>query len=367
MIDRKTSHAMSAASESRGASAAGESRGASAAGEVAYARVGPSERPPFRPHPWIRGGHAQTLAGVYLRWAPHVERARRHVIALPDGDRVVVHDDNPPDWNPGQRAVLLLHGLSGSHASGYMRRASVKFAARGVRSFRLDLRGCGAGAGLAILPYHSGRSEDAARVLEWIAAECPGSPVTLIGYSLGGNITLKLLGELGDATCFGLDSAVAVCPPIDLEICSRNIGQGSNRMYDRHFVRSLSRGLAWLKQRRPEAPGIPLARRARTLHEFDDLYTAPVSGFGSAANYYRLASSKPLLGAIRKPTLLIAADDDPLIPRDIFNDLPPRDFLELLIAPGGGHLGFIGRAGSDGDRRWLDWRIVDWVLGLSGP
>jgi hypothetical protein len=171
---------------------------------------------------------------------------------------------------------------------------------------------------LAKLPYHSGQSADLVAVLEHIARECPASPATLVGFSLSGNITLKLLGELGAASCGGLDSAIAVCPPIDLAICSRNIGQGANRIYDRHFVRNLTGAVRRLRRLRPDAPGTALSRRARTLADFDDLYTAPVSGFGSAQNYYHECSSKPLLAKIRWPTLILASEDDPLIPYRIF-------------------------------------------------
>ena len=323
-------------------------------------------RPPFRPHPLVRGGHAQTLAGVYLRHDGAPETAERRLLTLPDGDRLVLHDDLPPDWRPSRRVALLIHGLSGSHASGYMRRTAAKLVARGVRAVRLELRGCGAGRGLAILPYNAGRSDDAARAIDFIAALAAGSPVTVIGFSLGGNIALKLLGELGAERCGGLDSGVAVCPPIELATCSRNIGRLSNRAYDRHFVRTLTAGLAELRRLRPEAPGTLLPRQARSLEDFDDLYTAPVSGYGGVENYYRLASSKPLLGAIRRPTLVIAAADDPLIPRSIFAGLPANDAVRYCEAPSGGHLGFVGRSGIDADRRWLDWRIVEWVTGLEG-
>ena len=119
--------------------------------------------PPFRQHLLFRGGHAQTLAGAYLPGRRYRYRAEQREVTLPDGDRIVLHDDCPAGWQSGQRAALLIHGLAGSHQSGYMQRIAHKLQARGVRAFRMDLRGCGAGAGLARLPYHSGRSEDARR------------------------------------------------------------------------------------------------------------------------------------------------------------------------------------------------------------
>src|SRR5262249_16724822 len=139
----------------------------------------------------------------------------------------------------GDRTALLIHGLVGSHLSPYMQRVAGKLNAHGIRTFRMDLRGCGAGAALARYPYHSGRSDDAAASVRKIAEVCPGSSTTLIGFSLGGNITLKLVGELPDELPPNLDSAVAVSPPIDLLHCVESLRRPLNRFYDRYFVRLL--------------------------------------------------------------------------------------------------------------------------------
>jgi predicted alpha/beta-fold hydrolase len=178
----------------------------------------------------------QTLAGVYLTTRPIAYRATQHRVAVSDDDAVVLHDDCPAIWRPGHRAALLLHGLSGCHASQYMQRIAAKLNDRGVRTFRKDLRGCGVGISFARRPYHSGRSDDAAAAVRFIGDACPGSPLTIIGFSLGANIVLKLLGELGDSCCGGLDSAVAICPPVELMACSQNLSRWSNRIYDAHFV-----------------------------------------------------------------------------------------------------------------------------------
>lgn len=320
---------------------------------------------PFRQHPLLRGGHVQTLAGVFLPGVRHPYRARQHRVQLADGDQIVLHDDCPAEWRTGDRTALLIHGLAGCHQSPYMQRIAAKFVERGVRTFRMDLRGCGAGFGLARLPYHGGRSEDAAAALAAIAEVCPGSPTTVIGFSLGGNITLKLLGELGEARCGGLDSAVAVCPPVDLQAAVERMALPLNRAYDRHFVRLLLRQMRERQRVLPDAPAPVFARPPRRLFDFDDQYTAPVCGFGSAANYYRLASSAQFASAIRQPTLVIASRDDPLAPWRPLAQLSGLPFIQLEITERGGHLGFIGRPGVDPDRRWLDWRIVEWVASLK--
>src|SRR5262249_14355995 len=162
---------------------------------------------------------------------------------------------------------------------------------------------CGAGFGLARLPYHSGQSGDAAAAVEAVARLCPESPTTLIGFSLGGNIALKLMGELGEETCGALDSAVAVCPPVDLQAAVSRLSRLQNRPYDRHFVNLLLQRVDARRRALPDAPSVEFARRPRGLWEFDDAFTAPVSGFGTAENYYRRASSCRVVPNIRRPTL----------------------------------------------------------------
>ncbi|MGE5193519.1 MAG: YheT family hydrolase [Deltaproteobacteria bacterium] len=318
--------------------------------------------PDFRPHPLLPTGHLQTLAGIYLSPGARKETARQHRVLLPDSDQIILHDDCPADWQPGARTALMIHGLAGCHGSPYMRRIAARLNDRGVRTFRMDLRGCGAGAGLARLPYHSGRSEDAAAALRKIADLCPGSPTTLIGFSLGGNITLKLLGESPADLTANLDRAVAICPPVDLLQCVQSLARGVNRLYDRHFVRLLVDQVATQRRLIPDAPALDPRRLPRGVYEFDEAFTAPVCGFGTAANYYRLCSSNQFVPQIQVPTLIVAAADDPLIPGEVFTRLRLPPPVTMLLTGSGGHLGFIGRRNGDPDRRWMDWRVVEWAV-----
>ena len=319
----------------------------------------------FAPHSLFRTGHLQTLAGVFLPHSRVAETARRHRLALADGDQIVLHDDSPPDWQPGGRTALLIHGLAGCHTSPYMVRIAGKLNARGVRTFRMDLRGCGAGLGLARLPYHSGRSDDAAAALNMIGALCPGSPTALIGFSLGGNITLKLLGESAHQLPANLDRAMAVCPPVDLLACVRSLARGVNRLYDRHFVQLLRQQVTALQKLIPDAPALPAKNPPRGVFDFDEMFTAPVCGFGTALNYYRQCSSAQFIPEIRIPTMILAAADDPLVPGDVFADLRLSPAVRLNVPRSGGHLGFISRGNGDADRRWMDWRVVEWVEGVE--
>src|SRR5207237_2942807 len=246
--------------------------------------------PVFRPHPLLRGGHLQTIAGVYLPGNVRIDSVQQRV-PLPDGDQIVLHDDGPPQrgvgvsparTNSGQAGSLpyepvgiLIHGLGGTHQSGYMVRGSAKLRAKGVRVFRMDLRGCGAGMALARQPLHAGRSEDVAAALEHVSRQCPGSPIHLVGFSMGGNMALKLAGELGQQAPTYLASVMAVGPPIDLAECSRCMDRGLARVYDRTFVRNLMRHVRRQLVLVPDVATRPLLPRPRRLIEFDDSFTAP--------------------------------------------------------------------------------------------
>ena len=322
--------------------------------------------PAFRPHRLLWGGHVQTLASLYWPGAAEPYCAQRRLIRLADGDQLVLHDDCPANWKPGDRVALLVHGLLGCHQSPYMVRIAARLCARGVRTFRLDLRGCGAGLKLARWPYHSGRSEDAAAALLAIESLCPASPATLIGFSLGGNIALKLLGEAPEHLPPNLDSAIAVGPPVDLTLSSRRIGTGINRIYDRYFARRLYNGILLRRRAVADLVTVALKRRPRSLWEFDECYTAAVGGFGTAERYYAQSSALQFLPNIQVPTLILAARNDPLIPIAPLETAGLSPAITLHITDGGGHLGYIGRPNGDPDGRWLDWRVVDWVCRREG-
>jgi predicted alpha/beta-fold hydrolase len=317
--------------------------------------------PPFRPHPLLRSGHAQTLAGAYLPDGRRPYQASLCTVHLDDGDRLLLHDDCPADWQTGGRVALLLHGLGGSHESGYMVRIADKLNDCGVRTFRKDLRGFGAGYNMARHHCHAGRTDDAAACLDFVANLCPDSPVTVIGFSMSGNIVLKLLGDLGELAPPFLQGAVAVCPPIDLIHCASHLRIGMNRLYDWSFVRALHRLVHRRRRTVPDLVDRQLRPLPKRLREFDDQYTAPLTGFSGATEYYSLCSSGPHLSRIRVPTLIIAAADDPVIPVDMFERYAISSSVTLHITSHGGHLGFIGVSGVDADRRWLDWRVVDWI------
>lgn len=321
---------------------------------------------PFRPHPLVRNSHAQTIIAAYWTGPAAIYQARQHFVVFDDGDQIVLHDDCPGNWKLGDRVVLMIHGLGGSHRSGYLARTAAKLNARGIRTFRVDLRGCGAGSTLAKRPFHAGCSDDIAQAVEVLSLLCPGSPVTLLGFSMGANIVLKLAGEMGGGRIGGVDSVMAVAPPIDLAYCCRNMNRGFNRLYDWDFARRLVRMVEGrIASDNEYYNGFRFTQKPGTLLDFDTIFTAPQCGFESAEDYYRKASSAPLLPKIQIPGLILTADDDSVVPVEIFHNNPRSSSIELEVTQGGGHLGFIAPRSLVEDRRWGDQRVVHWIAGLD--
>jgi predicted alpha/beta-fold hydrolase len=314
----------------------------------------------------LRSGHAQTVFAAFSDRVAIPYNAVRHIVSTTDGDSLVLHDDLPPGWQPGGLTVLLVHGLGGCHGSPYMVRIAHKLHARGVRVFRLDMRGCGAGFRLAQRPGHGGRSEDVAAAVEFVAAICPDSPLVVAGFSLGGNIVLKMLGELGATGTRHLVRAMAVAPPIDMLACSQNIERRSMFLYNRWFVRNLLRETELRREFNRELSQIDLSRLPRTLFEFDDRVTAPLSGFSGAREYYARSSSAPLLRQIGIPTLVLTAADDPIVPAKMFTAAERSPQVALHVTRRGGHVAYFGRSRTDPDHFWLDWRVVEFVTADAG-
>jgi predicted alpha/beta-fold hydrolase len=234
---------------------------------------------------------------------------------------------------------------------------------RGWRVVRLDLRGCGLGLPLARRPCHAGCSDDlraaAAAVHRW----SPESPLVLIGFSLGGNIVLKLAGEASSHPVPRLERVAAASPPIDLERCAGLIALPRNRLYELHFLRELLRLARRRQHLFPDLPPVRFPPRM-TLRIYDELYIAPRCGFADALDYYRRAAALPFIEQIKLPTLMMTARDDPFIAVEPFQDLAKRQPIEVRLLDRGGHLGFLGWDGAGGIR-WAEQRIADWLGGPS--
>ena len=325
--------------------------------------------PDFRPLPFLGNPHVQTVLGSLWRGAPPTFAVRECLVPLPDGDRLVLHDSVPPGWRPGGRIALLVHGLGGSHRSGYMGRFAELLLPHGFRVVRLDLRGVGRGEALARRTYHGGCSDDVRAAAAELYHQSPASPLVLIGLSLGGNIVLKLAGEAAADPVPGLERVAAVSPPVDMVRCAELIGLRRNRFYEIHFIRSLVGQVRRHLRHFPDLPPVRFPRRL-TMRLFDDVCTAPRCGFADALDYYRRASSLLLIPRIVVPTFILTARDDPFIAAEPIEGLKAPPPVEVHVTRRGGHLGFLGWDGAGGIR-WAERRLAEWVArhpaGPVGP
>ena len=305
---------------------------------------------------WANGAHSQTLFGHLLPSRGEPMAGRRGVatreIALDDGDRLRVYE---LAGSSGVR-VHLFHGLSGDVDSDYMRRATSVLQERGHSVWAVNHRGCGSGRGLAARPYHSGSSADMQAVLAASRASAPDQVHLVIAFSLSGNVALLHAAEQRAPQA---DGVIAINPPIDLARGADALHVGFNRVYERRFVRRLRRAIREreLDGLLADPPRIPFGA---SLREFDELYTAPRSGFASAAEYYRRCSSLARLREITTPTIVLTAADDPIIDATMYRAVDLGAAVTLHVEPRGGHVGYLARAGL-GYRHWIDAALAHYV------
>ena len=312
---------------------------------------------PFRP--LFRNPHLLTIAGNFAIRRLDTKRfpIESHFYTTEPDVQVLVHTQRPATGARGE--IVMIHGLEGSSAAGYMRSMSQLALENGYAVHRTNMRSCGGTEALAKTMYHAGMTGDTLSVIRQIRAERT-APIFLFGYSLGGNVALKLAGELGDAAQGLLRGVCAVSTPLDLAACVRKTGQPENRIYSGRFLNRLKDRI---KKRADSLAGIcdvEAIQRCRTIYEFDDLATAKFFGFGTAGNYYATQSCSQFLHAIRVPTLLVQAKDDPLIPFDMFHNpaIAANPFIELFAVEHGGHLGFVANAEP---RFWVDRILLQWI------
>ena len=307
---------------------------------------------PFRP--LIRDPHLLTVLSNL--WPAPLDEHRfpveRRLFATEPGVQVLVLSQRPPVAPRGH--AVLVHGLEGSGQSRYMRSTARALLQAGYAAHRFHMRTCGGTEHLCQTFYHAGLTGDLLAVLREFEKE-HSTPVHLIGFSLGGNVALKLAGELGPSGDRYLRSACAVSTPIDLSASARKIAGRENWLYERRFLRAMARRL----RTRPGHRNANL-RGIRSVRDFDDRFTAPAFGFGSAEEYYSTQSSAQFLDAIRVPSLVVQAKDDSFIPFECFAHPAFRTnpHLQLLATEHGGHVGFIARGQP---RLWMESVIVEWI------
>jgi predicted alpha/beta-fold hydrolase len=257
---------------------------------------------------------------------------------------------------------VFVHGLCGSHSSPYLVRLAKRLAPLGCRIVRFNMRGCGSGKGLAKQIYHSGRSDDVFAAIQAVKKEYPSSPITLVGFSLGGNIVLKLAGELGAIGSSILSQVIAVSPPVDLFSSVQLLGDPSNRVYEKYFYRILRAEVYYRQKLFKDLPQFDLPRNLK-LYEFDQIYTAPCCGFTSADDYYAKCSAFPLVPDIGVPCRILLSEDDPIIRHSALDDTPLPSHIELFKTKQGGHMGYLGHPTNPRGVYWLDSLLEEWILG----
>ncbi len=304
--------------------------------------------PPFLPSRWLRNRHLQTLLGTVLRRDPAITGMRRLRVELDDGDFIDVDVATPRDRHETGSWVLVLHGLEGSSRSRYVRGMAAALLASGHEVCLMNYRGCSGEPNRLPRAYHGGATADVRTVMERLSGERPGRPFAAVGFSIGANMLMKLLGEDQRLVPAGLVATVAISAPFDLERCMHFLDRRSRTrgIYRRQLLRTLrTKALCKLERFPGCIPASPAAVRAtRTFSAFDELYTAPIHGFPDATDYYRCISGERYLHRIAHPMLILSASDDPFFPRNYVPQaaIAANARLTLVLTDRGGHCGFVG-------------------------
>jgi len=293
---------------------------------------------------WLKGAHAQTIGGRLLRRTGGVT-FRRERLETPDGDFLDLEyatvDGHPlPEASP---LVLKLHGLEGSAHSGYSVELARALARRGVQSVGLNFRSCGGVMNRTARFYHSGDTADLELVLDHLSRSTPPERLGVLGFSLGGNVLLKYLGEQGAAARQRLGAAVAISVPYDLSVCADRMSEGAAKMYAAFFLKSLRQKVRAKEALLRPRCDVDRALGARAVRDFDDALTAPIHGFSSAEDYYRRSSAGQFLGLVSMPTLLIHSMDDPIAVAESIphQSISANSSFETAFTEQGGHVGFV--------------------------
>jgi hypothetical protein len=305
----------------------------------------------------FHNAHLATIAGNF--WPREIDTRRfpprRRIYKTADATSILVMEHQPEAAPLGQ--ILFLHGLEGSSEAGYIKSFAQHALLRGFGVHRSNMRTCGGTETLSETMYHSGLTGDTLQILEQIQRERPG-PLFLVGFSLGGNVALKLAGELGENEL--LTGVCAASTPIDLAACVRTLDRPANRLYARRFLSRLKARIRAKAKVSPQVYSAEGLEAIRNIWEFDDKYTGPLFGFGNAEKYYRTQSAQQFLLQIRTPALVVYAKDDPIVPAEVYEHLAfsENPLLELIATEHGGHLGFLSR---EKPRFWLDGLALDWM------
>lgn len=314
------------------------------------------QRHPFRPAWWLRGRHGQSVWGPVFRGKNGLP-LRRERVTTPDGDFLDLHH---LETDPAKPVVLLLHGLEGSQNSFYIRGLNHALAGLGWNSLTLVFRSCGGEINRARRIYHMGETSDLAFIVERLLDARPDARLYLCGVSLGGNVLAKWLGECGRGIPANVAAAAVVSPPFQPEVGAPYFHKELWGLYSRKFLRTLIPKAMEKARQYPGVYDVEAVRRCRDFNTFDTLVTARLHGYEDAEDYWRKVGCGQFLPAIRVPTLLVAAEDDPFNPAStIPHETAARSpWLHPLFTQHGGHAGFVYGPTPFQARYWMEEQVL---------
>lgn len=318
--------------------------------------------PPFHPATGLVNRHVQTLTPVFLGKFKKIFYKRQELI-LPDGDFVDLDWLSMPDSDTEKPILIVFHGLEGSSQSHYVKSLMHAVENKNWHAVVMNFRSCSGRQNRQARMYHSGETEDAGFLVDWIKKQFPSAPLFAVGYSLGGNMLLKLAGEQGEV--LALKAMVAVSAPVKLNESTQYMVQGLSRFYQSHLLKSLKHKMLEKYSQHDYKSMIDLNRsdiaNCKDIRQFDDMFTSRMHGFDGAEDYYARCSAYQFIERITKPCLIIHADDDPIAPSSILpteSSLPESVLLEVY--PKGGHVGFLGGS-IFSPNYWLAERMITYL------
>ncbi len=317
----------------------------------------------FKPAFGLKNRHAQTLFSNFFRKLP-LTKMEIETFTLSDGDFLECFWNKKPKTDTKTPIVTLFHGLEGSYKSPYIQGMMLALEKVGFNSVIMHFRGCSGKENRLPRSYHSGETGDAKAWIAHLKESYPNAPLFAIGYSLGGNMLLKLISEWGEHS--PLQASVSVSAPMQLDICADQMDRGFSKIYQKHLMKHLNNSLLKKYQLHPMQSLISLneneVKNLKTFWEFDDVYTAKIHGFSSALDYYKRSSAKQYLKDIKQKTLIIHALDDPFMtPKVIARKEEISKSVHMELYPHGGHVGFISGSFFNPEY-WLEKRIPHYFI-----
>ncbi len=323
---------------------------------------------PFVPHLRVRNGHAQTIISSFLsRRTPRLDDLAkpRHFDTVPETQ--VVGDCVWQEDKQQRPTLILLHGMEGSIDSGYMQGCAEQAVGAGFNVLRLNQRNCGGTEHLTPTLYHAGLTDDLRKIVAELIERDGLQKIYIMGFSLGGNVILKLAGEYGASAPPQVKGFIGVSPSLDLVSCAAAIEMRSNFLYHSRFILSLKNRMRRKAKLFPERYDISKLRGVWTIRKFDDVYTSRHAGFRDVEDYYERASAIRQIQHIAVPTLIIHAKDDPFIPFAPFatKELQENPNIALLATAHGGHVGFLTGSKEPENRFWYEKKMVEFIESLE--